>query len=354
MTGAAQDPNVDGILKHLHDYLSVREQQAIRMNSRISNVIDDIIWTEVEKLRQLLIKTKPFGPDRFRVADIFVGDDDMKRKSFLSHSDQNSVIFEIINKADDTRGKVAELAIHDMRTFFRAIDPSLERIDELIQHWILWDLPDAADLHHFNEQMRRCTRLREHGITEEIREVYRKALRRRTEDAVHDHEILQLELKRLEIVLQRFAGRRHEEEAFMMIIRRDEEPYSASNQQIAKLSQSLKEMEKLSKTQGGLSDEERADYATLLGVGADEVTGEAALDYQKRILSEGKKDLENFLRDDRFLGEPYDYKKAQAEQLALRFAGEKERAAALAPPPAPEDDTAGIHHHEPETPSLRI
>src|SRR5690606_39820195 len=97
------------------------------------------------------------------------GSDDAKRKALLSVSDQNSLMPEIVNRADEQTRRVAELAIHDMRTLFRAIDPSLENVVQLIQHWLAWDLADAADLHHFDEQVRRLETLRGLEMTDDIR-----------------------------------------------------------------------------------------------------------------------------------------------------------------------------------------
>jgi hypothetical protein len=319
------DRNVEGILHYMHDYLSVREQQAIRINARIANIIDDIVWSQVANLRIVLEKQKMFGPERIRMADVLVGDDDLKRKALFSHSDQNSIIFEIINKSDEQKRAMAELAIHNLRTFFRALDPSLEMIVELIQHWLLWDLPDAADLHHFDEQLRRLHTLESAPISEDLRNRFRTALHRRPDEPMTNAEILQIELKRLGAIVARVSTRRAEEEAYMMIIRRDEQPYSASNQAIVKLSKHLKTIELLEKTAGELDPQMAEEYSRLLLCKPESVTKEAVVEYEKKVLADGKKSLENFLKDDRYLGEPYDYKKTQAQQLRDRLAAEQKR-----------------------------
>ncbi len=218
-----QDRNVDGILAYIRDYLEVRQQQAVRINPKLANVLQDIIWIQLENLRQVLMRLKAFGGEKFRVADVLAGADDGKRKALLSISDQNSLMPEIINRGDEQTRRVAELAIHDMRTLFRYIDPSLENVVQLIQHWLVWDLPDAADLHHFDEQGRRLETLRGLDLSDDIKARYRPALSKTTDQTVTDEEILGLELRRLELIAARFIGRRNEDEAYQMIIKRCDE-----------------------------------------------------------------------------------------------------------------------------------
>lgn len=325
VAGRSQDRNVEGILHYLNDYLSVREQQAIRVNPRIANVMGDVVWAQVENLRQILQGLKSFGPERIRVADILVGDDELKRKALFSHSDQNSIVHEIINRPDEQRGRVAELAIHDMRTLFRAMDPSLENIVQLIQHWLLWDLPDAADLFHFDLQVARCAYLRSNPLTDELRERYRTALHKRPGEPITDKDIITFELQRLEHILQAFVARRAEEKAYMMIIRRDEMVGSASSQEILRLAEHLRILEALEKESGPLPSQLKDRYAKLLCRTPDEVTREQAIDYEKKVIAEGKRRLHGYIEDDRYRGEAYDYKRVQMQQLQERFAAEQKK-----------------------------
>jgi hypothetical protein len=226
----AHDSHAEGIMNYLHDYLRIRERQAVRMNPRIANVIGDMVWQQMENLRALLLKSKSFGPERYRVADILAGADDLKRRALFSLSDQNSILYEIVDRADDQQRRVAELDIHDMRSLFRAIDPSLERIVQLIQHWIFWDLPDAADLYQFDVQLERYAAVRVGELPEEVRARYTTVLRKAPGQEVSTSEVVLFEVKRLEGILNRFVARRVEEEAYMMIIQRDEQAEGAADQ----------------------------------------------------------------------------------------------------------------------------
>ena len=246
---AAADRNVDGILEHIRDYLRMREQQAVRINSRLAGIIEDIAWVQVQNLRRLLEKPKAFGGEKHRVADVLTSSDDAKRKALLGTVDQNSIVSEIINRGEEQSKRVADLTIHDMRTLFRMIDPSLENIVQLIQHWIYWDLPDASDLHHFDEQSRRLETLRTIDLSEDLRGKYRPALGKTLDEAVSEAEVLNFELKRLETISTRYVARRNEDEAFQMIIGRDDvagDPYDYKKMQSDQLKQRLeKEREKV-------------------------------------------------------------------------------------------------------------
>lgn len=240
MISAARQPdrNVDGILHYLRTYQEVREKQAVRINPRLAGIIGDLAWMNLEHLRQVLHKPKAFGGEKFRVADVLCSGDDLKRKALTSVTDQNSILPEIINRADEQTKRVAELTIHDSRTLFRAIDPSLENVVQLIQHWLFWDLPDAADLHHFDEQVRRLSHLAEMEIGDELKARYRQALGKRADETIETHEILRFEIGRLEHIVARFVHRRDEEEPYQMIIGRDDndgEPFDYKGSQAEEL-----------------------------------------------------------------------------------------------------------------------
>ncbi len=217
------DRIVDGILNHMREYLDAREQQVVRMNNDLENVIKDVAWIHLEILRNVLHKSKALGGEKYRVADVLAGADDGKRKALLSSSgDQSSIMDEIIDLTDDTLKKNADQSIHDMRSFFRSIDPSLENLVTLIQHWMKWDLADAADQHSFDEQVRRLTALRGIQLNDDLRGRYRQALGKSTDEHVSDEEVFQMEIRRLDQIAGRFCGRRAEDEPYQLIICRDE------------------------------------------------------------------------------------------------------------------------------------
>ncbi|MCX7718046.1 MAG: hypothetical protein N2111_06535 [Candidatus Sumerlaeaceae bacterium] len=348
----AGDRNLEGILHYLNDYLAIREQQTIRINPGVAGVINDMVWVQVTNLRRVMSKTKAFGPERLRVADILASDDEAKRRSLFHHADQNSIIFEIMNKAEDQhRGRVSEMPIHDMRTLFRALNPALEVLVELIQHWILWDLPDAADMYNFDEQMKRCAYVRTHDLSEAVLHQYMIPLHKRPSDTITRAEVIRFELHRLEVILNRFLTRCGEEEPYQMIIRRDELPGSAANRELLLVAKHLMTLEHLESAPSEPLEAQLIEYyAQVLNCPADQVTRKRAIDYENRVVANGKRALRELLDADRNVGEPYNYKHAQAQQRKQMF--EAEQSACLAAVqalnggnPSPSDATATQPDH---------
>lgn len=214
--------NVEGILHRMEDYLVARKLQTVRLNPDITTVIDDIVWIHLEILSQILEKMKPFGGEKYKVADILAGADESKKRALLSISDQNSIMDEIINRTDDHGKKSGDCgSITDMRTLFRAVSKPLENVVILIQNWIIWDLADAADLHHFDNLSMRLKALKSNAINDQIKARYKPALGKRPEETVSDDEILQFELHQMDILVNKFKNRRAEDEPYQMIIKRD-------------------------------------------------------------------------------------------------------------------------------------
>ena len=122
--------------------------------------------------------------------------------------------------------------------------------------------------------------------------------------------------------VQAFLQRRNEEEAYQSIIRRDSKVHSETTEAILKLSHSIRAAERLEAEQGELDHEAAEKYASILHQPPSTVTREFALDYERKAITEEKRLLAQIIGDDRSLGEPYDYKKSQAEGLKERLAAE--------------------------------
>ncbi len=264
------DRHVDGILKYMRDYLTAREQQVVRMNPRSENVISDITWIHLEILRKVLRKGKSFGGEKYPVADVLIGADDNRRRALFSASDQNSIMDEIVER-DDAGVKNADQSIHDMRTFFRSIDPSLENLVQLIQHWVKWDLPDAADQCAFDEQMRRLKALCGVQFTDDIRTRYRQALGRPVDAPVTDEEIFQVEMRRLDQIAGRFCARRSEDEPYQLILRR--ETIEGSDQEGEPFDYKLRQCDAIA----AKLQEEKNEVASRLGTPANGGTSDIHL-----------------------------------------------------------------------------
>jgi len=79
------------IQKRLNDYLSIRFDQAIRINPRLRTLKQDLTYHEVESLRACLMGEKIFGTTRLLVANILMATTRKKRRGLLSATDQTSI-----------------------------------------------------------------------------------------------------------------------------------------------------------------------------------------------------------------------------------------------------------------------
>jgi len=243
---------VEGILKAIRDYMDVRFAHASRVNPHIAHIYKDIRWQQLMSLRLILESTKAYGPDRYYIADILCEDNEVRKKSLFSPTDQNSILNEIINikTAAEEERRAGALPIRDMRTFYTALDPSLERIVELIQTWIWWDLADASDLVAFEHQAQILKNVQTVQLKGPIMEYYQRIFRKPASE-INRQMIVEHELKRLDTILKRIEERRTFDAGHQMIVKRDMkddkilgEPYDYKQFQINKLRTVLEQFDK--------------------------------------------------------------------------------------------------------------
>jgi hypothetical protein len=235
---------VESILKKIQDYMDIRFTHAVRVNPKIGHVYDDVRWQQLTTLRQILESSKAFGPDRYYVADMLCDDNMLRKRALFTATDQNSIFNEVINIKDrmEWEKRAGQLPIHDMRTFYSALDPSLEKIVELIQTWIWWDIADSSGMVAFEHQAIIMKQLQTVPIEGQILEHYQKTLKKAASE-LDRKMILQYEFDRLENIYKEYQERRTEEAGFQMILKRDVkedktlgEPYDYKENQLKKLS----------------------------------------------------------------------------------------------------------------------
>lgn len=234
---------VQAILKKIQDYMDIRFAHAARVNPNIRHIYGDIRWQQLTSLRLVLESTKAWGPDRYYVADVLCEDNVGKKKSLFLPTDQNSILNEIINLKDtaDRDRRAGQLPIQDMRTFYTALDPSLERIVELIQTWIWWDLADACDLVAFEHQAQLLKKVEGIKLEGPVMDHYQKVFRKSASE-INRNMVIGYEYRRLESIVKRVEERRLEDEGHEMIVKRDVkedkslgEPYDYKQHQLKKL-----------------------------------------------------------------------------------------------------------------------
>jgi len=234
---------VQQILAKVQDYMDVRFAHASRVNPNIRHIYSDIRWQQLMSLKLILESSKAYGPDRYYVADILCEQNASRKKALFNPTDQNSILNEIINlKEEEGKQKRAgQLPISSMRTFYTALNPSLERIVELIQTWIWWDLNDASDLVAFEHQAAVIQQLHKKEIDGPLSDHYQKLLRKAASE-IDKPLVLNYEFDRLEQIQKSFEERREFDEGYQMIVKRDVrddkslgEPYDYKLLQLKKL-----------------------------------------------------------------------------------------------------------------------
>jgi hypothetical protein len=312
-----QQKRVDGIIAIVKDYLDVRFTHARRVNPRISHIYADVMWQQLATLRLVLTGGKSFGPVKYLVADILCSDDEPKRKALFNPVDQNSIMNEIVDVEEQKRDQRAgTLEIKDMRTMYKALDPSLEMVVELIQTWIWWDLPDAADLYNFDQQYQRIMTLHSRELTDQITGYYHKLFRRPGKE-VTKQEVIDYEFKKLTAILDRCVIRRQTEAGYQIIIKREELPDTETDSLLLNLAKHIMAAQKLQNLPE-LDDNVKQYYQKVLGQPAEEIDITRAMAFEEKQISEGKAAMLRALNDEKAVGEPYDYKQAHLAQLQKR------------------------------------
>lgn len=243
---------VKGIMEKIKEYMDVRFAHAARVNPKIGHIYEDIRWQQLTSLRLILESTKAWGPDRYYVADVLCEDNEERKKSLFIPTDQNSVLNEIINLKEqkETARRAGQLPIRDMRTFYTALDPSLERVVELIQTWVWWDLPDSCDLVAFEHQyqlLKKVIGIKLEGL---VLEHYQKIFRKSASE-VTPKMVVEYEFSRLDNILKRISERRSLDVGHEMIVKRDLKedktvgaPYDYKHNQYRQLQNIVEQMKK--------------------------------------------------------------------------------------------------------------
>ncbi len=224
--------NTEAIIKHLEEYISMRFDQAIRINPELQTVKEDLIFHEMTNVRHCLNGDKIYGPVRHIVSDILLCDSRKRREGLMSSNDQTSIQVEIVSHCQDelveaTRGRIR---FHDLKSFYAAINPALSDMLDLIESWIWWDIYDAATLVRFDQKMGVISTIGQKRFTPEMRKGYLAMLQAvmGEEDAniarMSETDILKYELKRLLEIRDRWSARRKGERGYTYILKRDELP----------------------------------------------------------------------------------------------------------------------------------
>lgn len=316
--------NAELIISRLTDYLSIRFDHAVRINSKLGEIKEDLIFHEIANVRRCLNGQKIFGPQRLIVADILLSDDDRKRRDLMSPTDQASIQVELVSHVHDegdrhmgqTRGQIK---IHDLKTYYACIDPLLTDFLDLVETWIWWDILDAAEQVRFEQKLGMINMIQQGKLSAEMRKRYSLLIHPPAEDIEHHteattEEILNYELEKLSAIRTNWENRRGYEQGHMFVLKREEESRPNEESSIRLIAQKGAEFLAIEQ-QDPLTDETREQYAQHLGIPAEKVDRQLVLDSLERELLELEREMLESASEHKKLSAPYNYKARQLDQM---------------------------------------
>jgi len=311
-----------GILRYLNDILDKRFTQARRVNPKVATVEADIRWHQMQTMRDILNTARGFGPLRLYVADILASGDEEKKRDLFDPVNQVSIMNEIVPVEDQLKDRRAgQMEIRDVKTFYKALDPSLEKILQLLQTWIWWDLPDAAELYRVEAQEQKFESLKTCQVDKALQDRYRKEMGEKPGIEISREKILRFELQRTRDILDRLdrrlkAERGHE----MVLITEERNGTPTADAACVNLTKRLMAIDKLrNQRDAPLDPAVKQFYASQTGVPVDKITAEEALEYEQRQAGIARQRLAEELSRGCEIGESANYKRVLVDRMQKRY-----------------------------------
>lgn len=321
---AAIQRNAELILNRLSDYLSIRFDLAGRINAPLKGIKQDLMVHELANVRRSLLGEKIYGPIKMSVTDVFMGDDEKKRRGLMSASDQTSIQVELVSHCQDSRVEATrgQIKIHDLKTFYAAINPALAELMDLVETWIWWDILDAAEIVRFEQKIQQIQLVRQGKLSEEARKRYitlvhppvpgeEEVARPHT---VSDEDVIRYEFKQLIAIREQWQYRRGNERGYQYVLKRDETPAKPMGEMVHRIGEYARQYETVEGLDA-LDDELRQKYADAMHMPAEKVTQKAILDHLQGLMVAAEREMLQQIDRDVQLGPPYNYKERQAEQM---------------------------------------
>ncbi len=310
---------VNTIMANVTEYLDLRFIMSAEVNPRLRDIWPNLQYLQLSQLRNSLASDKAWGAHRHVIGELLCSSDKQKIYDIFNASNQNSVQGEIVEKRDDTTHKTADvLEIHDFRTLYGAIEPSVSEISAVMQIYIWWDLKDASELAKFQLKLRRIKDI-ESQWSDEWATYYHQVLKKKEEEGpATQEEALEHEYEDMKYTVENFLGRREHEKGHVIIIDRKRptglDPADTLIQTIAREQVLLRDI------QDGreLDPAVRTQFAKALGVQEDALTKDLEIEYLSRTIGEQKGRLRRTLIETKG-GEPFNFKVAQAEAMKKKY-----------------------------------
>ncbi len=313
--------NVDGILDNLRRYMLARFQHANRIKPEFRHLESDLVWHELQAVRQILSESKPYAEFRFVIADVLISFDKEKKWGVFSPSDQNCIQSEIVTHVDEISGKEKSdvIAIRDMRGIYKMMDPNLDCLLQLIQIWVWWDLRDAADFFLFDTQMEVLRDLPKKECDERMVISYRKEMKLdETAPSPDLAGVYEFEYNRTKGMVEKLAYRIENAPIYEEIIGYEDGSDPQVDEKILQLAHHLRARDLLNEKKD-LDPSWLEHYAHVLHCPADQVDKEKAAAYEERYLHRGKSELSDVLRNFEDNCVRYNVKPRQLKEVVARF-----------------------------------
>ena len=314
--------NAEAIISRLTEYISVRFDHAIRINPEFRSIKHDLIYHEMANVRRALTGDKIYGPSRQSVADVFLGDDEKRRRGLMSPNDQTSIQVELVSHCQDERleSTRGQIRFHDLKTFYAAIDRNLSDMMDLIETWIWWDILDAAELVRFEQKLGVISLCTQGRMGPELRKRYTTLIHATTEEGAEgaavasDEDIIKYEFKQLQFLREQWVHRRSSERGFMFILKRDELPHESQGEMIHRVAALVREYDAVEAMEP-LEPQTSLRYQAELRMSEEEITKEHILSAIHDQLLSLEREMIHRSEEDSRLGPPYNYKQRQLEQM---------------------------------------
>lgn len=317
-----QSQQIDGILDNLNDLLNKRFSQAIRIAPKIANVEADIRWHQIATVRQVLENGKGFGPLKIVVGDILASNDEEKKRALFNPVHQVSILTELITPEEDqhAKGNAGQMSIRDVKSFYKALDPSLDKILMLMQTWIWWDLRDAAEFYRFDQQEQRFQALLSREMDQNILDAYRKEMGLKPGMDINKGMILKFEFDRTREIIEYFENVLANEKGFQVIVVSEERAGSTeADTTTIRLAKRIMAIDKLHAQKEDAEPQVKTFYASQMGVPADQVTRDSIIEYEEMLARRDRQALTEYLVSGCKMGRTANYKLLRIQKLRARF-----------------------------------
>ena len=313
--------NTEAIIAHLGEYISIRFDHAIRINPALKSLKQDLMYHEMANVRHCLNGDKIYGPTRLIVSDVILSDNRKRREGIMSPTDQTSIQVELVSHCQDERVEATrgQIRIHDLKSFYASINPALSDTLDLVESWIWWDIFDACALVRFEQKMGVVTTIRQGRFTPEMRKRYLTTLQsalgeEEVSAGMSNEDIVRYELKQIMDIRDRWAGRRHHERGHMYVLKRDELTPPPQGELIHQVAEEVRQYDQFENKED-ISEEDKHRFAPDLRLPPDKVTRQHVLDYLQQQLIDTERTMLRQAEHDSELGQPYNYKERQLEQM---------------------------------------